>query len=138
MFTCVHMYTCVSVHACGGRGWPWESHMWRPEAGPGSLPRLPFLLFVDSGVSVESRACRYGWASCRGALCLPSKHWAYSLATPPSSKFVDLNFSSHTYAVLFPLSRLLSLPFYSFLCFTSHVDVLHACLCTMLCSTHKG
>lgn len=68
----VWVYTCE--HAC----------MWKPEANPGSLlPWLPFPLFTDSGISVESRAHRYGRASCRDPLCPPWEHWAYRLVTTP-------------------------------------------------------
>lgn len=113
----VYGYTCVSMHTCGGL---------RLALGVSLDCHSSYSLTQVSQLNPEL-ANMTGLPV--GMLCVhPPSTGRTGWPPHPSSRFVDLNFSSHTYAVLFPLSHLLSLPFHSFLCFTSCVDVLPACM----------
>ena len=68
VYICV-VYLCVDgyLHVCSHMHM--QVYMWRPNTDVGSLPQLP-TLFVDKGLSVESRACWYSSELALGILFL--------------------------------------------------------------------
>lgn len=130
MFTCVWVYMCkcacmceyackceytrVSMHACGSL---------RLTLAVSSLDCLSRYSLTQASQLSPELTIMAGLPV--GILCVHPESTGLTGWLPhPSCTFVALNFSPHTYTAPFPLSHPLSLPFYSFLCFTLCVDVL--------------